>query len=184
MRRGPTPRVSCCAASSSVPRRFRAGAGGLASGARRRQGPESLRFAIAAGLPEGVIGDPLRFARRASKNLVDNAVKFTERGSVALEVTGEPARARPRAPLLHRVRQRDRPFGGGDQAAVPSLRPSQRSDRAPGSAAAGLGLAFVKRIAKAMGGDLTVASQPGGGQQIPADRRLRSGRGGSRHRRR
>jgi CheY-like chemotaxis protein len=31
---------------------------------------------------------------------------------------------------------------------------------------AGLGLAFVKRIAKAMGGDLTVTSQPGGGTRF------------------
>ena len=42
---------------------------------------------------------------------------------------------------------------------------------------AGLGLAFVKRIAKAMGGDLTVTSEPGGGSRFRLSRGRRSGHG-------
>src|SRR5215813_10912256 len=45
---------------------------------------------IAADLPEAVIGDPLRL-RAALENLIDNAVKFTERGRVHLDVASAKA---------------------------------------------------------------------------------------------
>jgi two-component system, sensor histidine kinase len=120
--------------------------------------------AIAADLPEGVIGDPLRL-RGALENLIDNAVKFTERGSVALAVTAEKA-ARGRVRLRFTVSD----SGIGLTAAEirrlfrPFAQASDQTARRFGGA--GLGLAFVKRIAKAMGGDVTVASEPGGGSSF------------------
>jgi len=124
----------------------------------------AAEVAIAADLPEGVIGDPLRL-RGALENLIDNAVKFTERGRVALEVAGGKA-ARGRVRLAFTVsdsgiglaaaeiRRLFRPFGQASDATARRF------------GGAGLGLAFVKRIAKAMGGDLTVTSQPGGGTRF------------------
>jgi two-component system, sensor histidine kinase len=119
---------------------------------------------IADDLPAAVIGDPLRL-RAALENLIDNAVKFTERGSVRLEVAvGKAARGKARlvftvsdsgiglAPA--EIRQLFRPFA---QANV-------RIARRYGGT--GLGLAFVKRIAKATGGDLEVASTPGSGSRF------------------
>jgi len=119
---------------------------------------------IAADLPEGVIGDPLRL-RGALENLIDNAVKFTERGNVALAVTAERA-ARGRVRLRFTVSD----SGVGLTAAEirrlfrPFAQASDQTARRFGGA--GLGLAFVKRIAKAMGGDLTVTSKPGSGSSF------------------
>ena len=118
-------------------------------------------LAIAADLPAVASGDVLRL-RAALENLADNAVKFTHAGNVAFTVAAEPA-ARKRMKLVftftdsgigmsaRELKQLFRPFA---QASVEIAR------RYGG---AGLGLTFVKRIAKAMGGDLKVSSEPGAG---------------------
>jgi two-component system, sensor histidine kinase len=131
----------------------RAEAKGLASAAE-----------ISEDLPEAVIGDPLRL-RAALENLIDNAVKFTERGSVRFAVTSETA-ARGKVRLVFTVADSGI---GLDTAEIKRLfRPfSQANERiARRYGGAGLGLAFVKRIAEAMGGDLEVASEPGGGSRF------------------
>ncbi|HEY4403676.1 MAG TPA: ATP-binding protein [Xanthobacteraceae bacterium] len=133
-------------------------------GARAEAKGLAAEVTIAADLPEGVIGDPLRL-RGALENLIDNAVKFTERGSVALEVAGAKA-ARGRVRLRFTVSD----SGIGLTAAEirrlfrPFAQANDQTARRFGGA--GLGLAFVKRIAKAMGGDLTVTSKPGGGSSF------------------
>ena len=120
--------------------------------------------AIAADLPAAVIGDPLRL-RAALENLIDNAVKFTERGSIRFEASHERA-ARGRVRLIFTVTD----SGIGLTAAEikrlfrPFAQANEKIARRYGGA--GLGLAFVKRIAKAMGGDLTVTSAPGGGSRF------------------
>ena len=116
---------------------------------------------VAAKLPETVIGDPLRL-RSALENLIDNAVKFTDRGSVRLDVVVERL-ARARVRLVFTVTD----SGLGLTAAEikrlfrPFAQANEEIARRYGGA--GLGLAYVKRIAKAMRGDLTVKSKPGAG---------------------
>src|SRR5580692_291338 len=99
---------------------------------------------IAADLPEAVIGDPLRL-RGALENLIDNAVKFTERGDVRLDVAGETA-ARGRVRLRFTVS--DTGIGLAADEIRRLFRPfAQASDEtALRFGGAGLGLAFVKRI--------------------------------------
>jgi CheY-like chemotaxis protein len=133
-------------------------------GARADAKGLQAEVAIAADLPEAVIGDPLRL-RGALENLIDNAVKFTERGSVRLDVAGKKA-ARGRVRLLFTVS--DSGIGLAAAEIRRLFRPfAQANDQtARRFGGAGLGLAFVKRIAKAMGGDLTVTSKPGGGSSF------------------
>ena len=46
---------------------------------------------VAADLPERVVGDPVRL-RAALENLIDNAVKFTDKGTIQLDITAKPAK--------------------------------------------------------------------------------------------
>jgi CheY-like chemotaxis protein len=121
----------------------------------------TVEVTIAADLAEAVIGDPLRL-RGALENLIDNAVKFTERGSVRLDVAGEKA-ARGRVRLRFTVSDSGIGLAAAEVKRLfrPFAQASNETARRFGGA--GLGLAFVKRIAKAMGGDLTVTGKPGGG---------------------
>jgi two-component system, sensor histidine kinase len=119
---------------------------------------------IAEDLPDTAIGDALRL-RAALENLVDNAVKFTDRGAVRLDATWQPS-GRSRGTLV--VTVSDSGIGLSPRQIRRLFHPfTQANDKiARRYGGAGLGLALVKRIAIAMGGDLTVASQPGGGSRF------------------
>jgi len=118
-------------------------------------------IAIGRDLPAMVAGDEMRL-RAAIENLADNAVKFTEQGSVALAVSAEPA-TKSRLRLTFVVS--DSGIGLSRQEIARLFRPFAQAsaDVARRFGGAGLGLVFVKRIAKAMGGDLAVTSTPGRG---------------------
>jgi CheY-like chemotaxis protein len=108
-------------------------------------------------LPANVIGDPVRM-RAALENLIDNAVKFTAQGAVTLAVKAKPA-LRNRVKLLFDVT--DSGIGLRESEIRKLFRPfsqasAEVSRRYGGT---GLGLTLVKRLAKAMGGDLTVTSK-------------------------
>ena len=117
--------------------------------------------AIARDLPAMVAGDQLRL-RAALENLADNAVKFTAEGGVTFAAGAEPA-ARSRVRLIFTVS--DSGIGLSRKDIGRLFRPFAQAsaDIARRYGGAGLGLVFVKRIAKAMGGDLTVTSSPGRG---------------------
>ncbi len=131
----------------------------------RQKGLE-LRMEVAPGAPAQFVADSQRL-QQILKNLLANAVKFTERGSVSLKVEGHGRRVRfvvcdtgigiPREQtgvIFEAFRQADgstsRRFGG-----------------------TGLGLAISRDLAVRMGGTLGVESEPGRGScftlEIPAD---------------
>ena len=135
----------------------------LASTMRVRATEKRLRFDVEAvgDLPETIQSDPVRL-RQILMNLVGNAVKFTESGSVRLSVklldaaaadgrlqfqvtdTGIGMTPEQRALVFRRFSQADasttRRFGG-----------------------TGLGLTISRHLSQMLGGDITVDSTPGRG---------------------
>ena len=115
---------------------------------------------IAADLPAMVTGDVLRL-RAALENLADNAVKFTDAGTVLFTANAETAARRMRLVFTFtdsgigmsagELKKLFRPFAQGS------------AEIAKRYGGAGLGISFVKRLAKAMGGDLEVTSRKGHG---------------------
>jgi CheY-like chemotaxis protein/anti-sigma regulatory factor (Ser/Thr protein kinase) len=138
---------------------------------------------IAANLPARVRGDAVRL-RSALENLVDNAVKFTERGRIGF--AAQAARAgRGRVRLTFTVTDSGIGMTAADLKRLfrPFAQASEDVARRYGGA--GLGLVFVKRIARAMGGDLAVLSRPGHGSTFKLSVVVQSepaaGRGTARH---
>jgi signal transduction histidine kinase/ActR/RegA family two-component response regulator len=116
---------------------------------------------ISDKLPALVVGDSVRL-RAALENLIDNAVKFTEQGAVALSVT--PARgANGKAGVAFAVS--DSGIGLSLKEIERLFRPFSQANVSIASrfGGAGLGLSSVKQLARAMGGDIMVASRKGGG---------------------
>ncbi len=116
---------------------------------------------ISEKLPAAVIGDPVRL-RAALENLIDNAVKFTETGGVALTV--KPMRgAKGKVGVafaisdsgigltLNEIKRLFRPFSQANVSIASRF------------GGAGLGLSSVKQLARGMGGDIVVSPRRGGG---------------------
>jgi CheY-like chemotaxis protein len=117
-------------------------------------------IAIARDLPTTLTGDELRL-RAALENLIDNAVKFTEQGTVTFAAGAEPAGKRIR--LMFSVS--DSGIGLSKQDIARLFKPFAQAsaDVARRFGGTGLGLVFVRRLARAMGGDVDVSGAPGRG---------------------
>jgi two-component system, sensor histidine kinase len=115
-------------------------------------------------LPPHVRGDALRL-RTVLENLLDNAVKFTEHGAVALRVSATSVR-RDRLKLVFVVT--DSGIGITPTEIKRLFRPFEQASTAVAQrfGGAGLGLAFIKRLARAMGGDLAIESKAGRGSSF------------------
>jgi two-component system, sensor histidine kinase len=116
---------------------------------------------ISEKLAAFVIGDPVRL-RAALENLIDNAVKFTESGGVALAVT--PMRsAKGKVGVAFAVS--DSGIGLTLAEIKRLFRPFSQANVSIASrfGGAGLGLSSVKALARAMGGDIVVSQPRSGG---------------------
>jgi signal transduction histidine kinase/CheY-like chemotaxis protein len=106
-------------------------------------------------------GDPLRL-RQIVLNLVSNAVKFTDHGSVAVEVRAQ----NPRVGWTDlRIEIHDTGIGMSEAT---KERLFQKFQQADGSitrrfGGTGLGLAICRQLTELMGGRIGVADRPGGG---------------------
>ena len=120
-----------------------------------------LAVDIAANVPDPLVGDPGRL-RQVLLNMLGNAVKFTSRGEVVLEVSmGRPTA--DKAALLFSVR--DTGIGIDpeklDQIFQPFTQADSSTTRRYGGT--GLGLTIARKLVDLMGGQLWVESAVGKG---------------------
>ncbi|MFK8047129.1 MAG: response regulator [Halioglobus sp.] len=120
----------------------------------------TLEYVPDGWLPETIQSDPVRI-RQILINLVGNAIKFTERGSVEIITSMDGSAAEP----MLKIDVRDSGIGmtAGQSADVfsPFVQADSSITRRFGGT--GLGLSICKRFSEAMGGEISVASEPGRG---------------------
>ncbi|HEV7691523.1 MAG TPA: ATP-binding protein [Hyphomonadaceae bacterium] len=120
-----------------------------------------LAVRIAPEVPVSIIGDPTRL-NQVITNLVNNALKFTEKGGVTIDVAsaaGQDGRAKMRIAVTdtgvgiekHRIGAIFEAFSQADQSTTRKF------------GGTGLGLTVCKRLVDAMAGEIVVTSEPGKG---------------------
>ncbi len=128
---------------------------------RAQQKHLDLAVQIDEAVPPTVVGDALRL-RQVLTNLVGNALKFTERGEVVVEV-GASAAPDGRTRLALRVR--DTGIGIPADKIGRLFKAFTQVDASTTRVygGTGLGLVISQRLVELMGGTLTVVSEPGVG---------------------
>ncbi|MEX0744436.1 MAG: ATP-binding protein [Phycisphaeraceae bacterium] len=131
----------------------------LELGARARDKNISLAFAAEGPVPQSVLCDPLRL-RQIVLNLLNNAIKFTDQGGVRIVAGLLPGDA-PR----YALKVIDTGIGIPPQKIGALFEAFVQADSsiARNYGGTGLGLAISRKLARALGGDVTVTSEMGKG---------------------
>jgi signal transduction histidine kinase/CheY-like chemotaxis protein len=133
----------------------------LAAVMRPRATEKGLAFDVECRqpLPATIRTDPARL-RQVLVNLLGNAIKFTQAGSVKLVVRLE--QTAPDAPARLCFDVIDTGVGLTPQQRESVFHSFAQADDAPGKklAGSGLGLAIARSLARLLGGDVTVTSRP------------------------
>ncbi|HSW05084.1 response regulator [Aquabacterium sp.] len=123
-----------------------------------------LLFVEPPDLPAALVGDPLRLGQ-VLLNLGNNAVKFTERGEVALAIS---VAERGSGWVALRFELRD--TGVGIAAALQQrlFEPFEQADASTSRryGGTGLGLTICRQLVRLMGGELELLSKPGQGSRF------------------
>jgi two-component system sensor histidine kinase/response regulator len=136
---------------------------GMVAEAARGKGLE-LIIDVEPGTPSQLRGDPTRLGQ-ILVNYLGNAVKFSERGNVVLGVS-VIARDADSAVLRFEVRDQGIGLQPEDQARVFESFEQADSSITRRYGGTGLGLAIAKDLARLMGGEVGVASEPGQGARF------------------
>ncbi len=131
-----------------------------------------LVWRIEPGLPGILIGDETR-VRQILLNLVGNAIKFTDQGGIVVRVANEPASGvsgggARQTQLILEVRDSGVGIPPDQQSALFAEFEQAEDTIRRKRGGTGLGLAISRRLAKAMGGDIEVTSEPGKGSTFKA----------------
>lgn len=123
----------------------------------------ALSAFVAPDVPERVIGDPLRL-QQILFNLLGNAIKFTERGSIRLTMERVPDAGKTDGMAL-RINVADTGIGLTAEQRERLFQPFVQADSSTTRrfGGTGLGLSIVRRLAEAMQGSVAVESEPGVG---------------------
>jgi signal transduction histidine kinase len=120
-----------------------------------------MRTDVGDDVPRQLLADGMRL-RQVLVNLVGNAVKFTERGGIAVAVRcGD-------APGEVRFTVEDTGIGIAPHQQAKLFQPFSQADLSTARryGGTGLGLTISRRLCRMMGGDLTVDSEPGHGSRF------------------
>jgi PAS domain S-box-containing protein len=120
----------------------------------------ALHFSAQGAIPQQIKTDPARF-RQIIFNLMGNAIKFTEKGSVT--VTCRFMKALPEPRLLIEIA--DTGIGIPQDKIESIFDPFTQADATVSRrfGGTGLGLSISRKFARALGGEITVTSRPGKG---------------------
>ena len=116
----------------------------------------TLRCSVRPDVPATVLTDPVRL-RQIVANLLSNAVKFTERGGVEMDWSLAPEAPGGRRWLRCQVRDTGPGISAELQAKL--FEPFTQADTRHGGS--GLGLSISRQLARLLGGQITVQSEPG-----------------------
>jgi signal transduction histidine kinase/CheY-like chemotaxis protein/HPt (histidine-containing phosphotransfer) domain-containing protein len=138
-----------------------------------RAGQKGLEvvFDVATEVPDAVLGDPGRL-RQVLINLVGNAVKFTERGAIEVQVSLAEQTAEE---VLLKFQVADQGVGIARELQDRIFEAFEQGDASTTKlfGGTGLGLAICRRLAGLMGGSIAVQSEPGAGSTFSFTARLR-----------
>ncbi len=125
-----------------------------------------LQMRVAADMPAALQLDPLR-VRQLLFNLVGNAIKYTDRGSVKLMARAGPSTGgEGRRTLILEANDTGVGIPEADLETIFEPFTQATSDGQQPRAGTGLGLSIVKRLVELMGGEIQVESTLGKGSQF------------------
>lgn len=114
----------------------------------------TLKIIIAENLPERILGDEIKL-RQILINLINNAIKFTEKGSITVKATCHDFYNN----MCHlSFAVEDTGVGISSQNLKKLFTPFFQTEESRKQEGTGLGLTISQRLANAMGGEITVQS--------------------------
>lgn len=122
------------------------------------------------GVPRYVLADAARL-REVLINLLGNAIKYTEHGSITLRSSAQPVGPAERMRLRFEIEDTGVGIVAEDQERI--FKPFEQVARPSRQKGTGLGLAITRHLVELMGGTIRVESTPGKGSwfrvEIPVD---------------
>lgn len=122
-----------------------------------------LDLIVADGVPTAAVGEPVRL-RQVLSNLVGNAIKFTDAGTVRVELSSEVRDGRTWLRVAVEDQGAGIPEAALEQLFQPFFQVDSSHTRQHGGT--GLGLSISRQIARHLGGDIHVQSVFGAGSRF------------------